>query len=214
MRELLQQQMRVAQKAHSESAAPLDEAWQIYRGEIKFDKTEPDEDGNTSRVELGKGSFGTVYKGLHRGRAAAIKEIALQSADDVQSFRQEAILMARLRHPNIVTFYGGALETGHRRVGYLVAELLKCTLAEAIYNPQTHNLRLSDVERLRITAQIAQGMLYLHTAQPTVVHHDLKPQNIMLTAKAEVRIVDFGLAKVKSSVASSASRAVHRGTIW
>ncbi|MFG0273738.1 MAG: protein kinase [Phycisphaerales bacterium] len=141
--------------------------------------------------ELGRGGMGVVYLATdpRLDRKVAIKALPEHLAQDPERlarFEREARLLASLTHPNIAGVYG-LEETGGGR--YLVMEYVEGpTLAEALARGP-----LALDEALRIAAQVASGVEAAHEAG--VIHRDLKPGNIIVTADGKAKVLDFGLAK-------------------
>jgi len=141
--------------------------------------------------ELGRGGMGVVYLATdpRLDRKVAIKALPEHLAQDPERlarFEREARLLASLTHPNIAGVYG-LEETGGGR--YLVMEYVEGpTLAEALARGA-----LALDEALRIAAQVASGVEAAHEAG--VIHRDLKPGNIIVTADGKAKALDFGLAK-------------------
>jgi Tol biopolymer transport system component/predicted Ser/Thr protein kinase len=144
---------------------------------------------------LGAGGMGEVYKArdTRLDRAVAIK--ILPSADPALKarFEREAKAIASLQHPHICTLH----DVGHQGgTDYLVMEYLEGeTLAARVTRGP---VKLN--EALKIAVEIAEALDKAHRAG--IVHRDLKPANIMLT-KSGVKVLDFGLAKLESSIAPS-----------
>ncbi len=141
--------------------------------------------------ELGRGGTGVVYLAhdSHLDRNVAIKTLAFSppaECDLLHRFRREARLLASLSHPNIATIYAFAEDDDSRA---LVMEYVDGqTLAD--------RLRAGPLpvdEALSIAAQIAAGVEAAHEAG--VIHRDLKPGNIMLNERSQVKVLDFGLAR-------------------
>ncbi len=146
------------------------------------------------RIEtpLGKGGMGEVFRAtdtrLHR--TVAIKILPRDKVADPERkkrFLQEARAASALNHPNIVTLHDIASDGG---VDYLVMECVPGTALDKLIPPK--GLPLADA--LNYAQQIASGLAAAHAAG--VVHRDMKPGNVMVTADAEVKILDFGLAKL------------------
>lgn len=141
---------------------------------------------------LGRGGMGAVYLARHRtlGREAAIKVLNLGSlADPIQltRFKSEAIIAAKLQHPNIVRL----LEVGESEQGpFLVFEFVAgCTLQEHINStPQPSR---SAAEML---IKLSSAIEYAHSLG--IIHRDLKPANILIDTDQTPRITDFGLARI------------------
>ncbi|MCA9664965.1 MAG: protein kinase [Myxococcales bacterium] len=151
---------------------------------------------------IGQGGMGTVFEARHLTlpRKFAIKILRRELAnnpDFVERFRREAIAAARIEHPNVIyiTDYG---RTEERSLVYLVMEYLEGIGLDEVLS---RNIRLPLHRALPILAQLADALDHAH--QMAVVHRDLKPENILLTEvrgqKDYVKILDFGIAKVKSA---------------
>lgn len=153
---------------------------------------------------LGAGGMGAVYRGeqIHLRKKVAIKILrtGLRSLPDlVARFEREAIAGAHVQHPNVVSAIDfGQLED---RSYFLVLEFVEGTpLREVIAKGPLQPLRA-----LRIARQIASALEAVH--EKSIVHRDVKPHNIMLDARDQVKLIDFGLAKVRVELLSSATRA-------
>jgi serine/threonine-protein kinase len=162
--------------------------------------------GNYQIVNLvGEGGMGMVYKAQDTvlDRTVALKVLPphlTQNPDFMHRFRTEAYAQARLQHPNIVTLYS-VLEVPAGFV--LVMEYVQGrTLREHIQGEGP----LAPAEAARIFEQALQGAAYAH--HMGVVHRDLKPDNIFLTHKQEVKIMDFGVAKIIDSKEPTRSRSM------
>ena len=105
-----------------------------------------------------------------------------------QRFRREAEAIGRLNHPHIVTVYDLGEAEGHV---FMAMELLEGEDLRGLID-RAGEIPLAD--RVRILAQIAEGLGYAHTKD--VVHRDVKPANIMVTTSGQVKLLDFGLARV------------------
>ena len=150
--------------------------------------------------ELGRGAMGIVYKAYDPliERFVAIKTINLQVLSGMERaeyearFYQEAKAAGRLNHPNIVTIYDLG-ESGD--VAYIAMELMEGReLQEMIHGKR----RLLITDALNIAIQVAAGLSYAH--QRGVVHGDIKPSNIMILGDDLVKIADFGIARMASSM--------------
>lgn len=140
--------------------------------------------------ELGHGGMGVVYlaRDPRLERRVAIKTLSAEHSRDAEwsaRFGKEARLLASLNHPNIATIY--SLEREGELI-YLTMELIEGKSLERIL--RTRLLTLPDA--LATARQIARGLEAAHAAG--VIHRDLKPLNVMLTADAHVKLLDFGLA--------------------
>ena len=139
--------------------------------------------------EVGRGGMGVVYRArdTRLDRDVAIKALPDDSAtpDRLARFDREAKALARLDHPGIAGIYGVEEHGGSK---YLVLEFVEGeTLADRL---RSGPLTVGDA--VRIGAQIAAGLEAAHDAG--VIHRDLKPGNVMLTATGRAKLLDFGLA--------------------
>lgn len=149
------------------------------------------------RGELGRGAMGIVYRAYdpNIGREVALKTIHLdlQDAEAVERFRREAKTAGILSHPNIVTIYDAGEDNG---LFYIAMELVE---GETLQEIMARGL-LPVEQVISIVEQVAAALDYAHARK--VVHRDIKPANIMLT-EGQVKVTDFGLAKVTSSMATA-----------
>ncbi|GLT63601.1 hypothetical protein SLA2020_361560 [Shorea laevis] len=145
--------------------------------------------------KLGEGGFGPVYKGiLFDGREVAIKRLSRSSGQGVAEFKNEALLIAKLQHTNLVRLLGFCIQ-GDEKI--LIYEYMpNKSLDSFLFDPAKKNT-LNWKMRLNIIEGIAQGLLYLHKySRLRVIHRDLKASNILLDREMNPKISDFGLARI------------------
>ena len=155
---------------------------------------------------LGRGALNCVYEGIHPdlGIPVAIKTLLPEYASDRptrEMFQHVIKAYAKAVHPNIVKVY----ETGRDTNGvpYLVMEFLPGgTLADSLQE----NGFFSAKEAARIGADICRALVV--TAELGIVHRDIKPDNIMLSAEGQYKLTDLGLAKLDNSAAAGNSALV------
>lgn len=160
---------------------------------------------------LGRGGFGDVFKGIWQRTPVAIKKLKIQklTSKDVEGFHQEAKLMSDLRHPNIVSFFKVCTEPGNYCIVMEFCE--KGSLYDWLHSdtPEVKGW----VHRKRIALEIARGLWYLHSCEPPIIHRDLKSLNVLLDARLQAKISDFGLSKIKETSLMSIGQASVVGTI-
>jgi eukaryotic-like serine/threonine-protein kinase len=147
--------------------------------------------GKYQVVELiGQGGFGRVYKAFDPAlkRHVAVKTCLLQDGEMRARFGREAEIAANLRHPHIVTVY----DYGHEGdEPYLVQEYLE---GEDLDHKLKRGDAIDPQQLLEWLRQTAEGLEYAHTHG--VLHRDIKPANIRVLPAGDVRIMDFGIAKL------------------
>src|SRR6266705_2109483 len=156
--------------------------------------------------ELGRGGMGTVYlaeqPGL--GREVAIKEL-IQSADPValKRFLQEAQVMARTSHPNLVQVHDMELQGN---INYLVLEFIRGRSLRDWMNQS----EVPPQQVFAVMHGILQALDYAH--RHAIVHRDMKPENVLLSDEGDVKVADFGIARLTDDSAGPGSTATKTGT--
>jgi len=148
--------------------------WEIQYAEIQ------------TQEELGKGSFGVVYRGKWRNQSVAVKKVQKMTALQLEDFNAECEVMSRLRpHKNVVQLLG-------------ICKSPLCIVTEFYKNGSLLNYlahqTLTDAEVVKILKGIAAGMVHLH--KENVIHRDLAARNILLSELLEPAVADFGFARV------------------
>jgi eukaryotic-like serine/threonine-protein kinase len=143
--------------------------------------------------ELGRGGMGVVYRGVDEsvGREVAIKTLTQGFMSDrgmLARFYDEVRTTARLNHPNIVTVYHLGEENG---TPYIVMERVEGHPLDKLLHASTP---LSMLERLKIVEDTCAALGYAH--QHDVIHRDVKPANIFVQPDGNVKLLDFGIARL------------------
>jgi serine/threonine protein kinase len=156
--------------------------------------------------KLGQGTFGVVYHGHYQGGEVAIKQLLQQQLDatSLEAFQQEFKLMAQLRSPHIVYFYGICTQEPYS----LVMEYMpKGSLYQVLHSQET----LSANVCLQLAIDTGKGLAYLHAQ--SIIHRDVKSLNVLVDNHYHAKLTDFGLAKTKS-VASSTTTGHAVGSLY
>ena len=141
------------------------------------------------------GGFGQVHKAKYRDMTVAVKQLQLGMAewsDFRKEFLREIQFMRTIRHPNIVMFMGAGQYD--ENCPFLVLELMSGGALQSLL--QNNEVQLSREDRLQFSLDTATGMNYLHTLQPPRIHRDLKSANLLLSCARQVKVADFGSARL------------------
>jgi serine/threonine protein kinase len=150
--------------------------------------------------KLGEGGMGEVYlaEDLKLERKVAIKFLPqhlTKNKENVERFEREAKAAASLNHPNIVTIYEIAGEDDPGSADKQTFIVMEYVEGQTLRELLIENLKLKIEDSLDITFQLCAGLSEAH--QAGIVHRDIKPENILIDQKDNVKILDFGLAKLK-----------------
>ncbi|MFH1574228.1 MAG: PEGA domain-containing protein, partial [Acidobacteriota bacterium] len=149
--------------------------------------------------KIGKGGMGVVYKAMDPriGRIVAVKTLFAHRGDDAElrhRFLQEARSAGALSHKNIITIYEMDEDEGQAFIAmeYLEGEDMKSLIARRATLPFEH--------KLQILLEVCEGLAHAHSMG--VIHRDIKPGNIFLTKTGQIKLLDFGLARITTSDAT------------
>ncbi|KAK9706611.1 hypothetical protein RND81_07G138800 [Saponaria officinalis] len=162
----------------------------MFEFEQLVNATDNFQDGN----KLGRGGFGTVYKGkLEDGKDVAIKRLSKVSGQGLREFMTEVLVISKLQHRNLVRLLGCCV--GEEKL--LVYEFLPNNSLDALLFDRHRGGSLDWKTRFNIIQGICRGLLYLHRdSRLRIIHRDLKSSNILLDDKLNPKISDFGMAKI------------------
>src|SRR6266853_5308524 len=143
---------------------------------------------------VGAGGMGEVFRArdTRLNRDVAVKVLPkdfVSDPDRLRRFEQEAKTLAALNHPNVLTVFDAGV---HEGAPYLVSELLQGKTLREELNGGALPVR----KATEFAVQIANGLAAAHSKG--VIHRDLKPENIFVTKDGRVKILDFGLAKLRN----------------
>ena len=159
-----------------------------------------------NRKELGRGAYGKVYAVKYCQTVCAAKEIHSILIEDVgeterrltiESFLRECRQCSMLRHPNVIQFLGVYYPTGAGgankiRLPVMVMEMMADSLTSFVDKTEKIPVHI----KYSIVHDVSLGLCYLHNHDPPIVHRDLSPNNVLLTAHHVAKISDLGVAKV------------------
>ena len=154
--------------------------------------------------KLGQGGMGTVYEAFD-GRlhtTIALKEAVIINEHFQKQFEKEARLLAQLSHPALTKVYDYFAENEKQ---YLVMEYVPGEDLWTTILKRRAPFPLSEV--LRWADQLLDALDYLHSQEPPIIHRDIKPHNLKLTSRGQIKLLDFGLAKGTTGSLSHASAA-------
>ncbi|KAM1270700.1 hypothetical protein ACFX13_032579 [Malus domestica] len=182
----------------------------ILQEEVKFTFAEVVKavDDFHEKYCIGTGGFGRVYKAeLQSGQVVAVKRLNMSDSNDIpainlHSFQNEIRTLTSIRHRNIIRLYGFC----SRRGGciFLLYEYLeRGSLGKALYGVEGVN-ELGWATRVKIVQGLAHALSYLHhDCSPPIVHRDITVNNVLLESDFEVRLSDFGIARLLSTDSSN-----------
>ena len=183
-----------------------DEVNQIAGYDIRFDKTMSSLRIANEEIEtmdlVASGGFGVIYRGRFAGEDVAIKKCLpdkVNNHEAMESFMMEIKLMSRLEHPNIVRFVGVAWTT-LVQLKMITEFMPRGSVRMLLQDVRRNNLNLqwfvgSPVTKLRIAANVAEALVYLHTNDPSIIHRDLKSSNVLLSVNYDAKLTDFGTSR-------------------
>ncbi|KAB8069870.1 kinase-like domain-containing protein [Aspergillus leporis] len=168
---------------------------------------------NYQKIEkVGEGTYGVVYKARelsHPNRIVALKKIRLEAEDEgvPSTAIREISLLREMKHPNVVRLFNIVHVDGHKL--YLVMEFLDLDLKKYMEalpvneggrgrplpegSMMNANLGLDEAMVKKFMAQLVEGVRYCHSHR--ILHRDLKPQNLLIDRKGNLKLADFGLAR-------------------
>eukprot|EP00163_Fabomonas_tropica_P014565 TRINITY_DN2648_c1_g1_i8.p1 TRINITY_DN2648_c1_g1~~TRINITY_DN2648_c1_g1_i8.p1 ORF type:complete len:1287 (-),score=269.70 TRINITY_DN2648_c1_g1_i8:68-3928(-) len=156
--------------------------WRIKEGEVELEDL------------IGAGSFGEVYAAQWRGSKVAAKRLSSKQMDKAHlaEFKQEVAVMVNLRHPNVTLFMGAVISKNDLMI---ISEYMEGgSLYDILHSPKSR--QNNNMQTIYSTmTHIARGMNYLHSAEPPIVHNDLKSCNILVDDNQVAKVADFGLTK-------------------
>ncbi|XP_078272945.1 serine/threonine-protein kinase WNK1-like isoform X5 [Rhinoraja longicauda] len=191
-----------AENREAEEARNLERKAQEDNEEIETKAVATSPDGRLLKfdIEIGRGSFKTVYKGLDTETTVEVAWCELQdrklSKSERQRFKEEAEMLKGLQHPNIVRFYDSWESTlKGKKCIVLVTELM----TSGTLKTYLKRFKVMKIKVLRSWCrQILKGLHFLHTRTPPIIHRDLKCDNIFITGPTgSVKVGDLGLATLK-----------------
>jgi formylglycine-generating enzyme required for sulfatase activity/serine/threonine protein kinase len=165
-------------------------------------------------VKIGQGGMGAVYRGRHLTFDVDVAVKCLKpalAADDarfVERFGREAKLAAEISHENLVRVYHVDREA-RSNLHYLVMEFVE---GETARDRVQRKGPLSEPEAAKILLGAARGLARAHRHERAIVHRDVKPENILISRRGEVKIADLGIAKAEEGAGTLTSSNVAIGT--
>lgn len=149
--------------------------------------------------EIGKGNYGTVFKGSWLGSVVAIKKLPLGKKGkhaQLNLIKKEIELLSRLRHPNLIQLMAYCIEPTKAMI--LMEYVEGSDLDDLIFPEGTPEIELTAEIKLSVFLQISKGLAYLHGQKPAIIHQDIKPSNILVSQNEVVKICDLGVSRLRT----------------
>ena len=194
--------------AYKRVSSQGNDRWTEDIGLRSFTYAELEKATNGFRDEVGRGAFGTVFKGeISNGKTVAVKRLQEMMIDSEMDFQNEMKSIGRTHHKNLVRLLGYCHDGSNRLLVY--EYMTNGSLADFLFKSER---KPTWDERIGIALNIARGILYLHEECETqIIHCDIKPGNILMDENQCAKIGDFGLAKLLMPEQSKTNTGV-RGT--
>ncbi|KAL6127807.1 hypothetical protein ACLB2K_071168 [Fragaria x ananassa] len=150
---------------------------------------------------LGQGGSGSVFLGTlpHTGKDVAVKLMDSGSLQSEREFQNELFFAPMLDSEHVISVLGFSSDRKRRRMLLVYEFMGNGNLQDALLRQKCPEL-MEWKKRFSIMVDIAKGLSYLHGLDPPVVHGDVKPSNVLLDRCFNVKIADFGLARLKSEI--------------
>jgi len=174
------------------AAAARREGWLVRPSDVVV----PSPSNATASDALGEGSSGFILRGRWCGQMVAVKRVRVDGATRAASFLREVSVSARLRHPNVLPFYGACLAPPDACL--ILTHLCEGGTVKDWLHPSDPSVEPPALSRrLRVVWDISRGMSYLASRDPPIVHRDLKPGNVFFATDNRAVIADLGLARAR-----------------
>ncbi|XP_076937127.1 putative LRR receptor-like serine/threonine-protein kinase At1g05700 isoform X2 [Bidens hawaiensis] len=147
---------------------------------------------NNFQNEIGRGGFGSVFRGSVGNNQVAVKMLSESSSQGYKEFQTEVKLLIKIHHTNITSLVGYCDDRNHK--GIIYEFMANGNLGDHLFDGSA--TVLSWERRLQIGCDAAEGLAYLHHGcRPPIVHRDVKPSNILLNEGFHAKLADFGLSR-------------------
>ena len=175
---------------HSSTGRHSDGGGDIYTSDVDVDFRFPNTTVNQTGVVLGQGAYGDVLEVEYRGKVYAAKKYRVTGGSaSLGAFSREHDILARIRHPNIVPYYG---------ICKLATDKSTVIVMERMDKNLTSFLRVCITlgVKTRILTDVAEGLHHLHSQTPAIIHRDLTAGNVLLDSHGAAKISDFGNSRM------------------
>ncbi|PIA24779.1 hypothetical protein AQUCO_29700001v1 [Aquilegia coerulea] len=195
---------------NSETIESFIHRWEREKPKIFSPEQLQDFTSNFSK-KLGYGSFGDVFQGIYNEKQVAVKVLKQEVlADNIKDqFIAEVSTLGKIHHRNLVKLYGFCFQLNMKALVYEFME--KGSLDNILFDDGKPSIKWETLCNIAIGT--AKGLSYLHEdCQPSIIHYDIKPSNVLLDSNFFPKIGDFGLAKLLKMDRTHVTMFESRGT--
>ena len=148
-----------------------------------------DRNSFTIDSRLDSGGFSTVYKGqfFYEDVAVKVLNLGMMGYKQIINVVQEILLLARIRHPNVISIFGVCL---HKQEMFIITEYFAHKSLHLFL--KQNKGKISFKHKVGILFDISKALAYLHSLEKPIIHRDIKPHNILISNHLKAKVADFG----------------------
>ncbi|KAL4360841.1 hypothetical protein GQ457_04G032970 [Hibiscus cannabinus] len=183
----------ISTATHNSSSKPVSDRQEkpIKIQQFDYSDLEAATNGFSDQRLLGKGSHGSVYKAVLKGRNVAVKKPSSRNHESNPEADNEIEILSRIQSPGLVNLLGFSNDARDR---LLVVEFMSNGTLYDVLHSNSSSRPLNWGRRIRLALQVAKALETLHSQNPPIIHRDIKSANVLIDRNFHARLGDFGLA--------------------